>query len=271
MSTSVSLSFKRQYESEVHMEYQRIGSKLRNTVRTKNNIKGESTTFQKIGTGVATTKTRHGNVPTMNLDHTPITCTLSDHYAADDVDKLDELKLQHDERRAIVQSGAFALGRQTDQLLIDAAATTTTTVAAGGAGFTKTKALSALETLGDNDVPDDGNRFAFVGWKQWTELLDIPEFKNADYVGDDKLPWKGVQAKIWLGTLWMPHSGLTKVGNDRQCLWYHKSALGHAIGEDITSDIWWNGEKQMHRITNRMSMGACLIDSNGVVRIDCQE
>ena len=216
MSTSVSLSFKRQYESEVHMEYQRIGSKLRNTVRTKNNIKGESTTFQKIGTGVATTKTRHGNVPTMNLDHTPITCTLSDHYAADDVDKLDELKLQHDERRAIVQSGAFALGRQTDQLLIDAAVTTTTTVAAGGAGFTKTKALSALETLGDNDVPDDGNRFAFVGWKQRTELLDLalgilhPVLAEVDDAGLD-----GRSDCVDVGGLGRRHQGNGSVGAAR--------------------------------------------------------
>ena len=37
--------------------------------------------------------------------------------------------------------------------------------------------------LGNKDVPDDGNRYAIVGWKQWSELLNITEFANADYVG----------------------------------------------------------------------------------------
>jgi len=28
-------------------------------------------------------------------------------------------------------------------------------------------------------VPDDGQRFAVVGWKQGAQILDIPEFANA--------------------------------------------------------------------------------------------
>ena len=42
-------SFVKQFESEAHMEYQQMGSKLRNTIRTKAGIAGESTTFQVIG------------------------------------------------------------------------------------------------------------------------------------------------------------------------------------------------------------------------------
>jgi len=68
MSTTVDLAFVKQYEREVHEAYQRMGSKLRNTVRNKNNVKGSSTTFQKVGKGAASTKTRHGKVPVMNVD-----------------------------------------------------------------------------------------------------------------------------------------------------------------------------------------------------------
>ena len=56
MSTSVDQSFVKHFQTYVHMSYQRMGSKLRNTVRTKNDIKGSSTTFQKIGKGTASTK-----------------------------------------------------------------------------------------------------------------------------------------------------------------------------------------------------------------------
>ena len=113
MSTSVELSFSKMFESEVHESYQRIGSKLRNTVRGKNNVKGSSTTFQKVGKGAASTKARHGKVPVMNIDHTPIECSLADYYAGDWVDKLDELKLDIDERMVVANAGAYALGRKT--------------------------------------------------------------------------------------------------------------------------------------------------------------
>src|SRR3546814_16340195 len=60
LSTSIDLSFVKQFEREVHEAYQRQGSLLRATVRSKNNVKGASTTFQKIGKGVASTQARHG-------------------------------------------------------------------------------------------------------------------------------------------------------------------------------------------------------------------
>lgn len=49
MSTQVSESFIKQFEAEVHLCYQQNGSKLRNTVRYKNGVKGSSTVFQKVG------------------------------------------------------------------------------------------------------------------------------------------------------------------------------------------------------------------------------
>ena len=63
--TTISTSFIEEFESGVHVAYQRMGSKLRNTVRTRNGVKNK-TTFQKIGKGFATTKARHGNIVIFN-------------------------------------------------------------------------------------------------------------------------------------------------------------------------------------------------------------
>ena len=92
MSTTIDKAFVKQFEREVHESFQRMGSKLRNTVRSKGNVRGASTIFQKVGKGVASTKARHGKIPTMNVDHTPVECILTDYYAGDWVDKLDEPK-----------------------------------------------------------------------------------------------------------------------------------------------------------------------------------
>jgi len=272
MSTHIETAFVRSFEAEVHLQFQQAGSKLRNTVRTKNNVVGRSTTFQRVGKGTASTKARHGYVPVMNVDHFAIECDLEDFYAGDWVDSLDELKTNINERQVVARAGAYALGRKTDELIIASLLTAgQTTTVDPGQGLTLDKALQAFLVFGENDVPDDGQRYAVIGWKQWTDLLQIEAFANADYVGDDELPWKGTQAKRWLGSLWMPHSGLPKQGNDRICFWYHKTAVGHAIGSEVKTDITWHGDRAAHFVNNMMSQGSCLIDPTGVITMPCVE
>lgn len=272
MATSIDQAFIRQFEREVHTAYQRMGSKLRQTVRSKTDIKGASTVFQKVGKGVAATKSRHGQVPVMDLTHDNVTCYLEDYYAGDWIDRLDELKINIDERQVIAQAGAYALGRKTDELIIAELDKSTNFAGDDTAGLSLTKVLDAFELLGAKDVPDDGQRYAVVGWKQWTELLAIKEFASADYVGPDELPYRGSQAKRWLGTLWIPHSGLSIDANDiRLCHWYHKSALGHAAGADVETDISWHGDRAAHFVNSMMSQGAAIIDADGVVTLRCDE
>ena len=274
MSASIDTAFARQFEREVHEAYQRQGSKLRQTVRSVTNVKGASTTFQKVGTGTASTKSTHGMVPVMNLAHDSVECVLEDYYAGDWVDKLDELKIQHNERQVIASAGANALGRKTDELILNALAEASTNViGADSTGLTKEKVLEAFETFGGADIPDDGQRFAVVGWKQWSDLLGIEEFSSSDYVGQANLPYTTItQAKMWLGTIWIPHSGLPVDGSDiRSCFFYHKTALGHASGSDVKTDITWHGDRAAHFVNNMMSQGAELIDENGVIVIKCDE
>tara|TARA_R110000787_G_scaffold15257_3_gene47089 strand:- start:1555 stop:2379 length:825 start_codon:yes stop_codon:yes gene_type:complete len=272
MSTSIDIAFVKQFEREVKETYQRRGSKLMNAVRNKPDVVGSTTTFQKVGTGVATTKARHGTVTPMNVDHTAVECTLQDFYAGDWVDKLDEMKVQHDEKRVIVNAGAFALGRKTDELVIAELDGTAKVEAHAASGMTKAKILSAMQKLGDADVFEEGRMFAIVPWTEWTELLDITEFKSADFARDN-YPWlEASEAKRWLGTIWMPHSGLeslTATGVSK-AFWFHQDAVGWAHGTDVTTDITWHGDRAAHFVNNMLSGGACLIDGDGVVEIQSQ-
>ncbi len=274
MSTTIDQAFIKQFEREVHEAFQRQGSKLRSTVRVINNVNGSEAVFQKVGKGVASTKATHAMVPVMNLDHSAISVALQDFYAGDWVDRLDELKINIDERQVIANAGAYALGRKADELIIDSltAVGQAQQVPDDSLGMTLDKAMEALGKLGAVDVPDDGDRYAVVGWKQWSELLRIKEFASADYIGTDDLPFKAMtQAKRWLGTLWIPHSGLPLNGGVRTCFWYHKAAVGHASGSDVVTDITWHGDRAAHFVNNMMSQGAGLIDDSGVVAILCDE
>lgn len=273
MSVSINQAFVKQFEREVHEAYQRMGSKLRTTVRHINNVNGAIAVFPKVGRGAAATKSTHGMVPVMNIIHSSVECPLNDFYAGDWVDRLDELKINHDERQVIANAGAYALGRKTDEMIITALSTATTNVINdGNAGLTKDKVLQAFETLGVAEVPDDGDRYAIVGWKQWSDLLKIPEFASADYVGSSDLPWAGAGARRWMGTTWLQISNLPIDGNDiRSAFWFHKTAVGHASTSDVQTDITWHGDRASYFVNNMMSQGAVLIDGAGVVVIKADE
>ena len=271
MSVSIDQVFVKQFEADVHLAYQQMGTKLRATVRSKSGVVGASTTFQKVGSGTASTKSRHGIVPVMNLNHEPVECVLQDYYAGDWVDALDELKTNVDERRVVASAGAYALGRKTDELIVNAMKQSTNSVGDYSTGLTKDLILSALEVLNQNDVPDDGRRFAVVGVHQWNELLSMDEFVSADYVGDNLPLISGGATKKWLGITWVLYNDLPLATSNRDCFMYHATSIGHACGQEVKTDISWHGERAAHFISNSMSQGAVLIDNAGIVCIKCKD
>ena len=132
--------------------------------------------------------------------------------------------------------------------------------------------LSAVEILNENDVPDDGRRFAVVGVHQWNELLSMDEFVSADYVGNDLPLVSGGASKKWLGITWIMHNDLPMDTTDqRDCFIYHATSIGHACGQEVKTDISWHGERAAHFISNSMSQGAVMIDDAGIVRLKCKD
>jgi len=201
MANTIDQAFIKQFETEVHMAYQRMGSKLRNTIRSTN-VTGSTARFQKIGTGSASTKSRNGDVTTMELAHTNVEATMSDYYAAEYIDKLDELKININERQAVAQSAAAALGRQTDALIVaamDAGANATAIADATGA-LVKADLLTLFETFGTADIPEDGQRYLAMSPAGFADLFNINEFATSDYVGTQNLPFAGsMTMKEFLG------------------------------------------------------------------------
>lgn len=274
MSTTIDQSFVRQYEGEVHEAFQRRGGYLMPTVRAKMNVVGKSTTFQKVGKGTATTKARHGVITPMNVDHSAVECTLSDFYAGDWVDRLDEAKINIDERLVLANAGAWALGRKVDEQVITALDSTTTTAITWTLTSAKTvrnALLEMVEAMNAADVPDDGQRYGLLTPRAFSQAMTVPEFQSADYVGPSGLPYtQGVPGfnrwKSWMGVMWSQHTGLPGVGTpSAKVFCYHKTGIGYASGVDVTADITWHGDRASYFVNHMMSGGAVLIDAEGVI------
>lgn len=286
MATQISTAFVTQYIAEVKHLYQRQGSVLRNTVRIKDGVIGSSTVFQKIGKGAATVKARAGVITPMNQDHTAVTCTLADFYAGDWVDKLDEVKTNIDERMAIAMGGAWALGRKTDDQIITELGNTTQTAAnwtVTSQAAIRNSAITFVTSLLANDVPNDGNIFCLVGAKTWGFLMTVDEFKRADYVTDNNLPYVAgapvMTFKRWMNANWCVHTGIAGAGTSTATLLaYHKLSTGYATGgfagntaasdggTAVGADITWHGDRAAYFVNHMMSGGAKLIDDTGVIK-----
>ena len=275
MSATITNAFITQFEAEVHMAYQRQGSKLKNLVRTVNGVSGESVKFQKVGTGEATTKARHAEVVAMNISHTNVTATLADYYASDYVDKLDELKTNIDERSVIANNAAYALGRKTDSILTTAMESATAVANnAGASGATSvatdmniTKFKEMQELFGTNNVPDDNLRY-------WANLLADDQWTRAEYIGNAELPFSGMNytAKRFLGFLTFVHSGLESSGStDRHTICWHKTSMGLGVGSEVRTEVNYIPEKVSHLLTSYLSMGSIMIDTNGIRIQKCAE
>lgn len=290
MSTSIDQAFIRAYERDVHLLFQRQGGYLRGCVRLKTDILGKSTTFQKIGKGVATTKARHGVITPMNQDHTAIECTLADFYAGDWVDKLDEAKINIDERMAIAKSGAFALGRKVDDQIItslDATSQTIVTVTVTSYAAIRNGLIEMVESLNELDVPDDGERYGLLTPRLWSQAMTVKEFNSSDFVGPSGMaftegaPTSMMRFKDWMGVKWRMHTGLPGVGTAtaKSFVW-HKNAVGYATGkfagnvataESVAADITWHGDRAAHFVNHMMSGGAALIDDTGVIEANSDD
>ena len=252
-------------------------------MRFRPNVVGSSTTFQKIGTGTATTKARHGTITPMNQVHTNHEATLVDFYAADWVDKLDEAKTNIDERDAIATSGAFALGRKVDSqldTLLAAENTDNVTITVTSSGAVRAGLLQMAANLYAQDVPNDGQIFGALSPVMWSRALVINEFSSSDFIGSNGLPFtQGVPTgglfKSWMGVKWVMHSGLTGKGTvtANSYVW-HKMSIGYGAGKHagnvaannaVSADITWHGDRAAHWVSHAMSGGGVTIDGNGII------
>jgi hypothetical protein len=265
MANTIDQAFIKQFETEVHMAYQRMGSKLRNTIRSTN-VSGSTARFQKIGTGSASTKSRNGNVSPMELVHTNVEATMSDYYAAEYIDKLDELKTNINERQAVAQSAAAALGRKTDELIITAmdAGANSTQIHDTGSALEKADLLSLFETMGTADVPEDGQRYLAMSPAGYADLFAINEFASSDFVGPQNLPFAGgMTMKEFLGFKIFSTSAVAGGKNFA----YHTTAVGIGVNSDVQTEVNYVAEKVSHLATSMMSMGAVAIDDNGIYEV----
>ena len=280
MAVSISNAFVTLFDTEVKQAYQ-ADAVLRNTVRLRTGVTASTHKFPKIGSGVAQVRVPQTDVTPRNVTYSQATVTLTDYIAAEYSDIFNQAKVNFDERQELVQVVAKAIGRRSDQMIIDAlaASSTSLTVATsiGGAGtnLNMAKLREAARLLNTANVPAE-DRYMLIHASQLASLLSETSVTSSDFNTVKAL----VQGEIstFMGFTFnvigdRSEGGLTGggSGSTRKVYAYHKMAVGMAESMAIRSEINYIPEKTSWLVSSMFSAGAVAIDAGGCVDITCTE
>lgn len=287
MSIDIQQHHVQQYKDNVIMLSQQRASRLRAAVRDDGDIVGDRAFFDRIGvTAAQKVTTRHGDTPLMNTPHSRRMAVMSDYDWGDLVDNTDKLKTLYDPTNFYARAASMALGRSTDDVIIDALGGTayegkdgTTAVALpsaqkivhGSAGLTVTKLRGAKKLLDKAEVDEMIPRYIACTAEQIEDLLADTTVTSADYNNVKAL----VEGKIdtFMGFKFIRLERLkTDATPSRLVYAFAQTAIGLGVPQNITVDIGPRRDKRnAMQVYASMSLGAVRIEDTQVVEIACNE
>lgn len=280
MAVSISNAFVTLFDAEVKQAYQ-ADAVLRNTVRLRTGVTASTHKFPKIGSGVAQVRVPQTDVTPLNVTYSQATVTLEDWIAAEYSDIFNQAKVNFDERSELVQVVSKAIGRRSDQLILNALANSSTSLTVsndiGGtdSNLSVAKLREAQRLMNAGNVPME-DRYLVIHASNLSNLLSETAVTSSDFNTVKAL----VQGELdtFLGFKFITlgdrsEGGLTGGGSgqDRTVYAYHKNAVGMAEGMGVRSEINYIPEKTSWLVSSMFSAGAVAIDAGGIVAISCRE
>jgi hypothetical protein len=261
--------FVEEFNQELFVAFQNKGGVYRGKMRRKTGVIGLKTHFPKFGLGgAAQGKTRHGDVPTMNILRDRVSCTLEDRYGADYIDKLDELKTNTDEKSAVQSAITMSLARAEDDFAIAAlmaSANAGNNLTANDTFTSDAQYRQMQQVFGDAETMEEGACHSIISWKAYSDLCAVQSFIYSLYGGNPQATNSHQVTKRYFGFNVEPYSRIGKSGGKSVSAWFHANCLGLAVGQEISVSTDWVPQKQAWLITGSMSLGSVLIEDLGVV------
>ena len=283
MAQSITNAFVTLFDAEVHQAYQGEAV-LRESIRLRSNVEGNTYKFPKIGKGSATVRLPQTDVVPLNVSYSTVNCTMSDFNAAEYSDVFHQAKVNFDERQELVQVVSKAIGRRLDQLIIDAivAASSPSTVAntvvtsgsAAASNLNVGKLIAAKKAMDANNVPQD-DRHLIIHANNLAGLLGDERAISGDFASIKALVAGDIDTFLGfrfhtIGT--RDEGGLSIDGSSaRKVYAYHRNAVGLAENMATKTEINYVPEKTSFLVNSMFSAGSVAIDDEAIVEITCRE
>jgi len=274
MSTSLTAVQQIEFDALVKAEYQSMGFLLRDTVRVRRDVIGATVSFRKVGQVQAVATGYLQTVVIQDPGYTQSQAIMQKYTAPTAVDTVQELTVNFDAKMENAMLVANALGRRSDQIIINSLALTPgSTVVDGGTNMTYTKYTKIIEFFDNNAVPLP-ERFVAMSASNFRSLLAADQFVSTFYTQNRVLDKGFVREYLGINVIIIPEmveGGLPKTGNIRKTFAWHKQSTGMGIGHDFRTEINYLPRETSWLVNGIFSAGAITIDNLGIIEVDCDE
>lgn len=300
MSFQVETALVQTYKSNIEIQFQQRGSRLRQTVMVEP-MNAEFDFFDRIGpTDAVEVLNRHSDTPLISTPHDRRRITLRDFDWADLIDRKDKIRLLADPTAPYTQNAVMALGRKVDDVIIEAATGNAFAgktgsiivpfpaasevpvdyVEVGGAvnsnltiaKLRRVRFLLDSEEAVENDMEGKKSEmiFGIVTAAQIQSLLRTTEVTSSDFNSVKAL----VNGEIdtFMGIKFIRTQRLVVFANIRECLFYPKSGITLGLGQEIDVDVGPRRDKRNSiQVYVRGSYDAARMWEEKVLRVRCDE
>lgn len=275
MSTSLTAVQQIEFDALVKAQYQSLGFLLRDTVRMRRDVIGSTVSFRKVNQIQAVATGYLQTVTIQDPGYAPFSAILQKYTAPTAVDSVQELTVNFDAKMENAMLVANALGRRSDQIVIDAlTGAAGSTIVNGGTNMTYTKYRQVIQFFDNNAVPLP-ERYWAMSASNFAALLADDHFVSTFYTQNRALDKGFVRDFLGINIIVIPamlEGGLPFLsGVIRRTFAWHKQSTGMGIGHDFRTEINYLPRETSWLINGIFSGGAVVIDNLGVIEVDCDE
>jgi len=271
MSKNLSAVAVIEFDSMVKHAYQGMGL-LKGAVTVRNNVVGDTYKFRRMGKGLANQKSTSDLVTPMDVGHEFKVATLSNWNAPEYTDIFDAAEVNFDEKQELANTIAGALGRRSDQLVIDAmdaSTPLTTAIPEGGTNLTMAKVIEAQVALRDQGVPNT-ELFAAIEANGLGGLLNDQKATSSDYQAIKALVSGEIDTLCGFKFIVIEtrtEGGLTVASDIVDSWFFQRPAVGLAIGIDMKTEVNWIPERTAWLTNGMLKAGSVVRDEGGLVKV----
>ena len=283
MSLSLANVQQTEFDALVKAEYRSRGFILRDTIRIRTDVIGNTCQFRRVGQVIANQVAYQNTIAIQDPGFVALTATLLKYAAGTAVDEIQDLTVNFDSKRELAMVVAMAIGRRSDQILIDAidagaAAAGGTIILAGGTNLTYAKLRNVVQVFEQNAVPLS-ERFMAMSGNNLRALLADDHIVSRFYTSNDSavdgtLHYKDILSVNVRIIPDMTEGGLplgTDGANIRRCLAWHFMSTGMAIGQDMRTEINYLPRETSWFVNGLFFAGAVAVDPRGIIRVQADE
>lgn len=294
MSQTITNAFIYQFNRNVYLLNQQMGSKIKGKVRVETVHAKKGFIDRLAPTSVQRKISRHQDTPLTEQIHSRRAVEIEDYVVADLVDREDQIRMLIDPSSLYAQNFAMGMGREMDavfirQLIADsdngqfggtaAVFPTGNTLASGGLGLTINRVREVKRTLDQKSVNSDG-RIWVVSAQAMEDLLENTEVSSSDYNTVKALVQGSIEGNKWMGFEWVQIDGEASGSSilpidsslDRSTFAFQRDGVAFAMGQDQRTEMDRRPDKMNSlQVMVTASFGAVRVDDDAVLRVLVRE